>query len=326
MIHRKMLLETVVCGVALVCSAAHSSEPEVVSVKKIWDQGEHNAFTDLIRFQNRWWCTFREAKEHGSSIGQVRVITSKDGEQWISAALVEQDGVDLRDPKLSIMPDGRLMLIMGGSVYSVGGRYDTRAPRVSFSKTGQDWTDPKKLLAEDHWLWRVTWQGKWGWSVSKLGEGRDPRRGMLYRTRDGLEWEWIAEFRLPNNTWNASETTLRFMPDGEMIALTRPHWIGTSRPPYREWSWTTMRQNIGGPNFIRLPNGELWASGRLYGDGARTTLARMTRDAYEPALNLPSGGDTSYPGIVWHDDLLWLSYYSSHEGKTSIYLAKIRFK
>ena len=34
----------------------------------------------------------------------------------------------------------------------------------------------------------------------------------------------------------------------------------------------------------------------------------------------------SYPGMVWDDDLLWLSYYSSHEGKTSIYLAKIRFK
>ena len=49
----------------------------------------------------------------------------------------------------------------------------------------------------------------------------------------------------------------------------------------------------------------------------------MTRDTIEPALNLPSRGDTSYPGRVWHDDLLWLSYYSSHEGKTSIYLAKV---
>jgi hypothetical protein len=43
-------------------------------------------------------------------------------------------------------------------------------------------------------------------------------------------------------------------------------------------------------------------------------------------LALPSGGDCSYAGMVWHDDLLWISYYSSHEGKTSIYLATIRFK
>jgi hypothetical protein len=25
-----------------------------------------------------------------------------------------------------------------------------------------------------------------------------------------------------------------------------------------------------------------------------------------------------------HDGLLWVSYYASHEGKTSIYLAKVR--
>ena len=53
----------------------------------------------------------------------------------------------------------------------------------------------------------------------------------------------------------------------------------------------------------------------------------MTLDGeYDPVLTLPSGGDTSYPGLVWHDGLLWISYYSSHEGKKSaIYLAKVRF-
>ena len=53
-------------------------------------------------------------------------------------------------------------------------------------------------------------------------------------------------------------------------------------------------------------------------------LAHMTRNSYDPVLHLPSGGDCSYPGMVWHDGLLWMSYYSSHEGKTSIYLAKVR--
>jgi hypothetical protein len=41
-------------------------------------------------------------------------------------------------------------------------------------------------------------------------------------------------------------------------------------------------------------------------------------------LTLPSGGDTSYPGLVFYEGLLWVSYYSSHEGKTSIYLAKVK--
>jgi len=43
-------------------------------------------------------------------------------------------------------------------------------------------------------------------------------------------------------------------------------------------------------------------------------------------LKLPSGGDTSYPGLVWYEDMLYASYYSSHEGKTSIYLAKVKIE
>ncbi len=71
---------------------------------------------------------------------------------------------------------------------------------------------------------------------------------------------------------------------------------------------------------------ELWTANCGYGQTATTTLARMTRDSYEPALTLPSGGDCSYPGLVWHDDSLWMSYYSPHEGKTRTYRAKNRFK
>ena len=55
-------------------------------------------------------------------------------------------------------------------------------------------------------------------------------------------------------------------------------------------------------------------------------------------LTMPSGGDTSYAGMVWHDDLLWLSYYSSDDflasmttavqaqRRTSIFLAKVQFQ
>ncbi|MCX5643346.1 MAG: hypothetical protein NTZ17_01480 [Phycisphaerae bacterium] len=41
-------------------------------------------------------------------------------------------------------------------------------------------------------------------------------------------------------------------------------------------------------------------------------------------IKFPRGGDISYPGFVWYNDLLYVSYYSSHEGKTSIYLAQIK--
>ena len=301
-----------------------ASEPRLVSVARIWDRAPHSAFTDLLRHRGRWWCTFREATDHGRSIGTLRVLVSDDGEAWTSAAEVVEEGIDLRDPKLSVMPDGRMLLLAGGTVFR-GTTYLSRSPRVCFSEDGITWSAPARVLAEDHWLWRVTWHDGVGYSVSKLGEADNPRRGFLYTTRDGLEWQWVTELRPPDGSWTVSETTLRIMPDGEMIALIRPDWIGSSRPPYTEWSYAHLQQNLGGPNFIRLPSGELWAGARCSdAAGAPVTgLARMSRDAFDVALVLPSGGDNSYPGMVWHEDRLWISYYSSHESNTSIYIAQV---
>ncbi len=308
---------------------AAAADPQIVSVRKIWDRAPHNAFTDLIRFRDRWYCVFREGERHGGGAdGKIRLIVSSDGRDWESSALLAEIGVDLRDPKLSVMPDGRLMLVAGGSVLQ-NDVYRTRVPRVAFSKDGRNWTPTQKVLAEDHWLWRVTWHQANGYSISKLGAGRNPgsRRVMLYSSTNGLDWKWLTEFEsIP--AW-PNEATVRFLPDDEMIILLRRNktgWIGISRPPYIVWTWTDTGHQLGGPNFIRLPNGELWAGSRSYTGGAKTVLARMTRTSYQPVLTLPSGGDTSYPGLVWHDGLLWMSYYSSHESKTSIYLAIIRLK
>ena len=83
---------------------------------------------------------------------------------------------------------------------------------------------------------------------------------------------------------------------------------------------------IGGPHMIRLPDGRFLAAVRLYDSPVRTSLCWLDAEqgTLTEALRLPSGGDTSYAGLVWHDDLLWVSYYASHEGKTSIYLAKVK--
>ena len=305
-----------------------AGSPQLLSVQKIWDQGSHNAFTDLIRFQNKWLCIFREGETHaGGDDGKIRVIESDDGDQWVSAALISEQGIDLRDPKLSVTPQGRLMMVAGGSLYE-DNVYRTRAPRVAFSADGLNWSQPQRVLAEDHWLWRVTWYQDTAYSVSKLNDGKEPRRVMLYSSKDGLDWSWVTEFKgIPG--W-PNEATLRVLLGGEMICLLRRNQtgsIGRSRPPYKTWTWTDTEYRLGGPNFIQTPNGELWAGSRDYSrDEVRTVLARMTPFSYEPVLTLPSGGDTSYPGLRWHEGQLWMSYYSSHEGKTSIYLAKIQMQ
>ena len=80
--------------------------------------------------------------------------------------------------------------------------------------------------------------------------------------------------------------------------------------------------------MIQLPDGRFVAAVRLYDGGARTSLCWLDPDqaTMTEFLKLPSGGDTSYAGLVWHEGLLWISYYSSHEGRTSIYLAKVKLR
>jgi len=117
-----------------------------------------------------------------------------------------------------------------------------------------------------------------------------------------------------------------------MVALVRREggnrkgWVGTSTAPYKEWRWKELPAQVGGPNFIFQQDGPTIAAVRLYDGKVRTSLCLLdVKDGIlAEALKLPSGGDTSYAGLVWHDNLLWVSYYSSHEGKSAIYLAKAK--
>ena len=91
-------------------------------VKQIWDNGKYCAFTSLVKFKDAYYCSFREGDSHifdssGKAEGKVRILKSTDGENWESVALFGKDKYDLRDPKLSVTPDNRLMVIIGGSIY-----------------------------------------------------------------------------------------------------------------------------------------------------------------------------------------------------------------
>ena len=78
--------------VSLLSHAAIAAQPEIVSIAKIWDQGKHNAFTDLIRWHDKWYCTFREADAHVGGDGQLRLLVSDEAEKWQSAGLHQSFG------------------------------------------------------------------------------------------------------------------------------------------------------------------------------------------------------------------------------------------
>lgn len=318
---------------------AQQPAAQIVSVKKIWDKGGHNAFTDLVRFKNLFYCCFREATDHVGGDGVIRILISSSGDNWVDYASVAEKGVDLRDPKLVVTPDEkRLYLLCGGSIYEGTKDLKGRRPRYATSIDGKVWTPPQKLLAEGDWLWRVTVNPAdkrfYGtvYNTHPTSGGPKPEAEWSlksYASNDGSVWQLSALMKM---TDRPNEATIRFLKDGSARALVRREsgdrkgMMGTAQAPYREWTWTPLTVPLGGPNFIELPDGRLIAGSRGFGKtpGAHMVLFNMTATGLEPILELPSGGDCSYPGMVWHEGFLWVSYYSSHEGKTSIYMAKVK--
>ena len=305
---------------------AAQNDAQLVEVRKIWDRAPHNAFTDLVRFKDRWFCVFREGQAHVSADGALRIITSKNGRDWTSTALIKRAEGDLRDAKIAVTPDHRLMLSGAAALHQPAGlRHQTLA---WFSKDGRHWSDPVRIGDPNVWLWRVTWHKQAAYGI---GYGTAAEKFVrLYLSRDGRQFDALV----PNlfDEGQPNEASMLFQPDETALCLLRRDGnpasakLGIARPPYTNWQWKDLAVKIGGPHLIRLPDGRIVAAIRLYDGGARTSLAWLDADAGKLTefLRLPSGGDTSYAGLVWHAGLLWTSYYSSHEGKTSIYLAKVK--
>jgi hypothetical protein len=323
-------------ALALAClTFAAQAEWEVIETRKIWDAAPHSAFTDLTRHAEAWWCVFREGSAHvPGTNGKIRVLRSSDLQTWESAALLAEEGIDLRDPKITAHPDGRLMLLAGGSVYPGDENLPNRrrtgaATRVFFSGDGKEWTKPQPVsLGEGEWLWRVTWHDGAGYGVAyNVARPHKDFVATLWKTSDGVNYEKVAQLNPP--CW-PNETTLRFALDGTLHALVRgeqpdKHAIfGTSKAPYTDWQWIDASHAAQGPNFLVPPTGRFFYAGRDLEGGAKTVVGEIRDGRCVPQATLPSGGDCSYPGLVWQRGELIVSYYSSHEGKAAIYLARLR--
>jgi hypothetical protein len=303
-------------------------------------------FPDLIRFRDQWYCSFREGEIHGNHpSGRGRVIRSADGEQWQSVALLEWDGGDVRDLRLSVTADGQLML--NSSIYFTSGRGSGTPPNEAEAKgvarqsvtwlsgDGQTWTSAYACpTGVNSWRWDVTWHGGMGYSVAYTGKDAT---GTLYRTRDGKSWRVLLNDFFPDG--RGTEAALAFGPDDTAYCLLRDGrtrgMIGTGMPPdYQQWQWKdasvdwqgdgrlqpvdeVWKRSVGGPKIIRLEDGRLLGVGRIDG---RVTLFRIDpeKGVFTKFVQLDG---TSYPGLVEHEGLLWATYGVSDA--SGIFLAKI---
>ncbi len=303
---------------------------QLVDLVCVGDEAAHNAFTDLVHFLGRYWLVYREGSGHVSPDGTIRVCASEDGRLWSTVARIEEVGEDLRDPKLSVTPDGRLMLIAASVVRPSGGPIVLHN-LVWFSRDGREWGESTAVGERDLWLWRVTWQGDRAWGIAySTGHYRHQTRFVrLYTSVDGISFAPLG--RQIYQGGYPSEHALLFAGDGTAWCLLRcddeanTAMIGHAREPYAQWQWRPVGMRLGGPQMIADGAGQALVAARLYEGKTRTALCTLdlASATLSEQLVLPSGGDTSYPGVVAVDGGWLVSYYSAHEGPCRVYVARV---
>ena len=328
-------------------AAASLPRLRVESVRRVFHNGEHNAFTDLIRYKDLYYLTFRSCPDghmvHPTS--SIRVLSSRDGREWRQVHRFNVPKRDTRDPHFLIFK-GKLFVYSGTWYYGETSRQrynmNQHLGYAAWTEDGTRWQGPQMLEGTyGHYIWRAAAFGgkaylcgrrKHEFAETKTREERDPLvESALLESDDGLIWRKIGLFQESYG----NETAFLFEPDGSILAVARGGGrrnaqLLRARPPYHEWTRTDLGRYIGGPLLVRWGSRYLVGGRKLTEAGPRMALSWLARDRLNELLELPSGGDNSYPGFVaLSPTRAWVSYYSSHEkdsaGKpiTAIYLAQL---
>jgi hypothetical protein len=323
-----------------------------VSVERIWrayEDGRHNAFTDLCRFGDHIYLTFRNCPDGHMlfTSSRILVLRSEDGFSWQKAFSFAVPQRDVRDPHFLVFRD-RLFVYSGTWLVNPSDPHDTdmntQLGYAAWTEDGLRWHGPEPLAGSSgYYIWRAAaFAGRAYLNGRRIKDFQRPQsreaemalwESWLLSSEDGLRWEPCSLMQPEYG----DETAFVFEPDGAVVAVARSAGrrnaqLCRARPPYAHWERKDLGRYIGGPLLARWEGHYLVGGRKLVGEGSEVTaLYWLVDDRLEEILELPSGGDTSYPGFVpLGPGRGLLSYYSSHEGSGTslapchIYLAQLR--
>lgn len=301
-------------------------------LKKIGNKAVHNAFVDLCAFNQQLLCCYREAQNHISADGIIRILTLDSEGQIMHSSRISIPHTDLRDPKITVTPDGQLLLIAFARHTCAQNKTISTRNLTWLSQTGQSWSADKECADRGWWLWRIRWHKNtaYGFAYNRRQNAihfysGNPRRSFHLHQPFALSLHQHQK-GYPN------ESDLIF-DNNKAYALVRRDadtytaQLGHSTSPYKKWRWIDLGCYIGGPTMLALNKEHALVAGRIVKQERLVTgLLKMNllNGNLQELLILPSAGDNSYPGLVLQKDILYVSYYSSHEdNKSSVYLARI---
>ena len=296
-------------------------------IRTVRADGQHNAFTALARFHGQLWLAFRSAKDHNSGDGDIVILRSADGKSWSEAKRLSVVPDD-RDPQF-LATDKRLFL------YDAAMTGPELVTYATFTDDGETWSPPQPVYEPRFIIWKpCEFGGKFYSAAHKKDEvsGGKGREVHFVVSDDGLAWRKISTIRAGN--WE-SETTLHFAPTGRATAFLRqkygspPAAIFTAEPPYTDWKYRTPDVNHFSGHSVHTFRGVTYLFSRTMDYGKKTSgcmIYTFADDKLAPYCELPAGGDCAYAEAVEDGNDMLVSYYSSYEGKTNVYLAVVPLK
>jgi hypothetical protein len=320
---------------------------KVASVRLAFNNGEHNAFTDLCRYQGRYYLTLRSCPDgHGvHPTSSIIVLASDDTKTWQQVHRFRVEKRDTRDPHFLIFND-RLFIYTGawycGDSSPEQYEMNDHLGYAAWTSDGRTWHSPIMLEGTyGHYVWRAATFGgkaylcgrrKHEFAASTTREERDRLiESALLESDDGLIWRKAGMFQ----ERYGDETAFLFEPDGSLLAVARSGGgrnaqVCRSQPPYQQWQRVDLDRYIGGPLLAKWGERYLVGGRKSVTGTPVTSLYWLANDRLHEFAQLPSGGDNSYPGFIeLSPTRALISYYSSHErdasGKTitAIYLAEL---
>lgn len=324
------------------------NEVTVANVRRVFHNGEHNAFTDLVEYKSRYYLTFRSCPDghmvHPTS--SIIILVSDDLKTWEQVHRFRVPKRDTRDPHFLIFRD-RLFVYTGtwysGEKTLPVAEYDLNKHLgyAAWSDDGEVWKSPVMLEGTfGHYIWRAaTYDGKAylcgrrkrDFDIRHRGEGAIVQSAML-ESDDGLVWRTRAMFQ-PNR---GDETAFHFDKDGNILAIGRSGrdkaQVLRSSPPWTTWERQNLSEYMGGPLLAHWGSRLVTGGRKTTPAGPRTALYWLEGNKLNQFAELPSGGDNSYPGFLQLTErTAAVSWYSSHESKngrkiTAIYMADLTIK
>lgn len=308
-------------SVMLLIGSCSAQEVDEISLKTIWYGSSYCAFVDLIQYESKYYCAFREAPTHFpisyEQNGKIRVLSSEDGIEWKTETLIEDKVSDLRDPKMYINKENELNIIYGNHVLGKTLSYKTGISTYKIEDQGLVLIEKdlinildtsSKISYSDYWLWRVVQKDSIFYGIAY--KDNNP---IFVKSENGKEFTIVSYLNIKGN-----ESAISFLRNTAYVFIRSNGlngFLGSSEYPYKEWEWKELNYHLESPVSIQIGK-SLYVCGRS-GGGTTLFFFDIVNYRLEPLSRLSTEGDSGYPGMIYTNNELWIAYYSSSEGGNS---------